>query len=101
MPPSQLDFSESHEPLRAEAQVARADGALIGNQASVAKYLAAEVAFDAADNAIQTFGSVGYDEREGWLDIFLDARAFRFQPISQELVLDFIAEHTLGLPRSR
>ena len=57
--------------------------------------------FDAADHAMQTLGAQAWDEQEGMIDLFLDARAARSAPISQELALNFIAQHVLGLPSHR
>jgi hypothetical protein len=42
-----------------------------------------------------------WDEREGMLDLYLDARATRSAPTSQELALNYIAQHVLGLPSHR
>jgi acyl-CoA dehydrogenase len=50
---------------------------------------------------MQTLGGAAWDERNGMLDLFLDARAGRSAPISQELALNFIAQHMLGLPSHR
>lgn len=73
----------------------------VAAEANMAKVLTAELLFDAADHAMQTLGAQAWDEREGMIDLFLDARASRSAPISQELALDFIAQHVLGLPSHR
>jgi acyl-CoA dehydrogenase len=78
-----------------------ADGMLVAADANVAKVLTAELLFDAADHAMQTLGARAWDEREGMIDLFLDARAARSAPISQELALNFIAQHVLALPSHR
>lgn len=75
-------------------------GAVAG-EANMAKVLTADLLYDAADHAMQTLGAEAWDEREGMLDVFLDARLSRSAPISQQLALNFIAEHTLGLPSHR
>jgi len=80
---------------------ARADTAEVAAEANMAKVLTADLLFDAADHAMQTLGAVAWDEREGMIDLFLDARASRSAPISQELALNFIAQHVLGLPSHR
>jgi len=80
---------------------AGADAITVAGEANMAKLLAADVLFDAADHAMQTLGAAAWDEREGMLDLFLDARAARSAPISQELALNFIAQHVLGLPSHR
>ncbi len=73
----------------------------VAGEANMAKLLGADVLFDAADHAMQTLGAAAWDEREGMLDLYLDARAARSAPISQELALNFIAQHVLGLPSHR
>ena len=50
---------------------------------------------------MQTFGAAAWDEREGMIDLYLDARVVRSAPISQELALNYIAQHVLGLPSHR
>jgi len=71
-----------------------------GEQANTAKLLAADAGFQAADRAMQTLGGFGYAKEydvERW---WREARLMRIAPISQELVLAYVAEHVLGLPRS-
>jgi acyl-CoA dehydrogenase len=69
-------------------------------EANLAKYLAAEAGFFAADRAVQTFGGFGYATEYHVERYFREARLPRIAPISQELVLAYVAEHVLGLPRS-
>jgi len=80
---------------------AAADTMEVAAEANMAKVLTADLLFDAADHAMQTLAAVAWDEREGMIDLFLDARASRSAPISQELALNFIAQHALGLPSHR
>jgi acyl-CoA dehydrogenase len=80
---------------------AGADTMAVAGEANMAKLLSADVLFDAADHAMQTLGAQAWDEREGMIDLFLDARAARSAPISQELALNYIAQHILGLPSHR
>jgi alkylation response protein AidB-like acyl-CoA dehydrogenase len=80
---------------------AGADTMAVAGEANVAKVLTADLLFDAADHAMQTLGAKAWDEREGMIDLFLDARAARSAPISQELALNYIAQHVLGLPSHR
>jgi acyl-CoA dehydrogenase len=77
---------------------AGADGLNVAGEANMAKLLSADLAFDAADHAIQVMGADAWDEREGWLDTYLDARLARTGPVSNEFALNFVAEHVLGLP---
>jgi acyl-CoA dehydrogenase len=71
-----------------------------GQEANMAKFLAAEAAFFAADVAVQTHGGFGYAKEYHVERYFREARLLRIVPISQELVLSYIGEHGLGLPRS-
>jgi acyl-CoA dehydrogenase len=68
--------------------------------ANVAKLLAADAAFAAADQAMQTLGGMGYACEYDIERYWREARLTRLAPISQEMVLNYIAEHVLGLPRS-
>jgi acyl-CoA dehydrogenase len=69
-------------------------------EANMAKLLAAEAAFEAADRAVQTHGGFGYAREYHVERYFREARLMRIAPISQEMVLNYIGEHVLGLPRS-
>jgi acyl-CoA dehydrogenase len=77
------------------------DSFQIAGEANMAKILSAQLVFDAADHAVQTLGAQAWDEREGIMDVYLDARCARSAPISQELALNFVAQHVLGLPTHR
>ena len=65
-----------------------------------AKCLAADAGFDAADRAMQTHGGFGYAKEYDVERYWREARLMRIAPISQEMVLNYVAEHVLGLPRS-
>ena len=71
-----------------------------GREANTAKYLCAEAGFDAADRALQTHGGMGYSEEYHVARYFWEARLTRIAPISQEMILNFLGSHVLGLPRS-
>ena len=73
----------------------------VAGEANMAKLLTADLLFESADHAMQTLGAFAWDEREGMIDLYLDARASRSAPVSQELALNFIAQHVLGLPSHR
>ncbi len=77
------------------------DSFQIAGEANMAKILSAQLVFDAADHAMQALGAQAWDEREGLIDLYLDARCLRSAPISQELALNFVAQHVLGLPTHR
>jgi acyl-CoA dehydrogenase len=71
-----------------------------GREANTAKYLCAEAGFQAADRALQVHGGMGYAEEYHVARYFREARLTRIAPISQEMVLNYLGEHVLGLPRS-
>ena len=71
-----------------------------GREANTAKYLCAEAGFDAADRALQTHGGMGYSEEYHVARYFREARLTRIAPISQEMILNYLGSHVLGLPRS-
>ena len=71
-----------------------------GKEANIAKYMAAEAAAQATDRAMQVHGGYGYIKDYDVERYWREARLFRIAPISQEMVLNYIGEHVLGLPRS-
>ena len=71
-----------------------------GAEANAAKWLAADACFQAADQAIQTHGGFGYAKEFHVERYWREARLMRIAPISQEMVLNYITEHVLELPRS-
>ena len=71
-----------------------------GTEANMAKWLAAEAGFFTADAAVQTHGGFGYAREYHVERYWREARLMKLAPISQEMILNFIAEHDLGLPRS-
>ena len=71
-----------------------------GKEANMAKYLAAEAGFFAADMAVQTHGGYGYAREYHVERYFREARLLRIAPISQEMVLNYIGSRVMGLPRS-
>ena len=71
-----------------------------GAEANMAKWLAADAAFQAADQAIQTHGGFGYAREYHVERYWREARLMRIAPISQEMILNYVTEHVLELPRS-
>ncbi|HZQ36456.1 MAG TPA: acyl-CoA dehydrogenase family protein [Dehalococcoidia bacterium] len=71
-----------------------------GAEANMAKYLAAEWGFEAADRALQTHGGFGYAKEFDVERYWREVRVMRIAPVTQEMVLNFIGQHELGLPRS-
>lgn len=71
-----------------------------GEAANMAKYSAAEVALTALDAAIQTHGGNGLASEFGLAHLWGMARLLKIAPVSREMILNYVATHTLGLPRS-
>ena len=71
-----------------------------GTEANMAKWLAAEAGFYAADCAIQTHGGFGFAKEYHVERKFRETRLYQVAPISTNFILSHIAEHKLGLPRS-
>ena len=71
-----------------------------GSEANMAKWLAGHAAAQATDRAIQTLGGMGYAREYHVERLWRDARLFRVAPVSEEMVLNYVAQHDLGLPRS-
>lgn len=71
-----------------------------GEQANLAKWLAAEAGHFAADRAVQTLGGFGYAKEYDVERYWRESRLLKLAPVSQEMVLNYVAEHVLGLPRS-
>ena len=71
-----------------------------GAEANMAKHLGAEASWEAADVAMQTLGGYGFAVEYDVERKFREARLHQIAPISTNMVLTYIAEHVLGLPRS-
>jgi acyl-CoA dehydrogenase len=71
-----------------------------GTEANVAKLLASQAASAAIEQSMQTMGGMGFSKEMHVERLWRDARLFRFAPISEEMILNFIANQNLGLPRS-
>jgi len=71
-----------------------------GEAANMAKYAAGEAATHAVDVAIQVHGGNGMSEEYGLVSLWAMARTLRIAPVSREMILNFIAQHTLHLPKS-
>ncbi|TQM03191.1 acyl-CoA dehydrogenase family protein [Pseudonocardia kunmingensis] len=71
-----------------------------GREANMAKWLCAEAGFQAADQAVQTHGGMGYAREYHVERYFRESRILRLAPVSQEMVLNYVAQHVLDLPRS-
>ncbi len=102
----QFPIARSYAELQAAAlMVERAadmfdDGKSCGAEANMAKLLAADASWKAADMCLQTHGGFGFAEEYDVERKFRETRLYQIAPISTNLILSYIAEHVLGLPRS-
>jgi alkylation response protein AidB-like acyl-CoA dehydrogenase len=71
-----------------------------GEASNIAKYAAAEAAIRCVDQAIQTHGGNGVALEYGLTQMWWGARLTRIAPVSREMILNYVAEHSLGLPKS-
>jgi acyl-CoA dehydrogenase len=71
-----------------------------GPEANMAKLLAADASWEAANVAVQTYGGFGFAEEYDIERKFRETRLYQVAPISTNLILAYVAEHVLGLPRS-
>ena len=71
-----------------------------GEASNMAKYAAGEAAIKCVDRAIQTHGGNGFALEYGLTDLWWGVRVIRTAPVSREMILNYVAEHSLGLPKS-
>jgi alkylation response protein AidB-like acyl-CoA dehydrogenase len=71
-----------------------------GEASNMAKFAAADAAVNCVDRAIQTHGGNGLALEYGLADMWWGVRTMKIAPVSREMVLNYVAEHSLGLPRS-
>ena len=102
----QFPIAESYAATRAAALMRDRAAELFeagepcGEEANLAKYLSSEASWKAADTCMQTFGGFAFAEEYDVERKFREARLYRIAPISNNLVLSYVAEHVLGMPRS-
>jgi len=72
----------------------------VGTYSNMAKLLAADLAIKAVDHAIEVHGGLGFAEETGLIHLWNGARLLKTAPISREMILNYVSEWTLGLPRS-
>jgi acyl-CoA dehydrogenase len=102
----QFPLARAYAQMRAaELMVQRAaalfeDGLDCGAEANMAKLLAADASWAAAEACVQTHGGFGFAEEYDIERKFRETRLYQVAPISTNLILSFLAEHVLGLPRS-
>jgi alkylation response protein AidB-like acyl-CoA dehydrogenase len=75
-------------------------GTEAGEAANMAKFAAADASLEALDEAIQIHGGNGFALEYGLADLWFIARVHKSAPVSREMVLNHVAQHTLGLPKS-
>ena len=75
-------------------------GAEAGETSNMAKFAAGDVATEALDQAIQVHGGNGLSNEYGLSDLWFVARMFKTAPVSREMILNHVAQHSLGLPKS-
>jgi acyl-CoA dehydrogenase len=71
-----------------------------GSEANMAKLIAGEAANHAIERSMQTMGGMGYSKEFHVERLWRDARLFKFAPVSEEMILNYIAVHDLGMPKS-
>jgi acyl-CoA dehydrogenase len=102
----QFPIAKSYANMRAAELMVREalrlyeSGANPGPEANMAKMLAADASFEAANACIQTHGGFGFAEEYDIERKFRETRLYQVAPISTNLILSYLAEHVLGLPRS-
>jgi len=102
----QFPIAEGYARMRAaELMVAQAvslfdAGKHCGAEANMAKMLAADASWAAAETCVQTHGGFGFAEEYDVERKFREARLYQVAPVSTNLILSYLAEHVLGLPRS-
>ena len=91
---------EAADLMRTKAAKLFDAGAPCGPEANMAKYLAAEAAWDAGNACIDAHGGYGYAEEYDVERKFREARLYKTAPINNNLVMAYVGEHVLGMPRS-
>lgn len=85
---------------RLSAELSDSDSPGVGEAANIAKFAASEAALKALDQAIQVHGGNGLSHEYGLSELWFVTRLMRTAPVSREMVLNFVAQTSLGLPRS-
>lgn len=102
----QFPLAEAHMKLEAARMMVYSaaqlydSGKECGAEANMAKYLAADAAYEATDRAVQTLGGHGYAMEQDVERYWRESRLTRIAPVSQEMILNFIGVKVLGMPRS-
>ena len=102
----QFPIARAHVQIEAAAEMVRKAATLFdagkpcGAEANMAKLLAAEASWSAADMCLQTHGGIGFAEEMDIERKFRETRLYQVAPISTNLILSHVATHVLGLPKS-
>ncbi|MBS7701356.1 MULTISPECIES: acyl-CoA dehydrogenase family protein [unclassified Chelatococcus] len=102
----QFPLARAHAELEAADMMCRKAAAMFdahlpcGPEANIAKMLASEATWKAADTTLQTFGGFGYAQEYDIERKWREVRLYQTAPISTNMVLAYVAQHVLGLPRS-
>ena len=102
----QFPIARAHAQMRAaelmvhEAAALYEQGGNCGEEANIAKMLAAEASWAAAEACVQTHGGFAFAEEYDVERKFRETRLYQVAPISTNMILSYIAEHVLGMPRS-
>ena len=101
----QFPLAEAHAQLECarlmnlQAAWLHDSGKPYGSEANTAKFVAVRAATQAVERAMQTMGGMGFSKDMHVERLWRDARLFQFAPVSEEMILNYIAVHDLGLPR--
>jgi alkylation response protein AidB-like acyl-CoA dehydrogenase len=95
-------YAEVHAAKLCVSDAARKfeSAARIGEEANIAKLLASEAAWHAAEACVQTYGGFAFAEEYDVERKYRETRLYQVAPVSTNLILAFLAEHALGLPKS-
>ena len=91
---------EAADLMRVRAAALFDQGRACGAEANMAKLLAADASWEAANVAVQTFGGFGFAEDYDIERKFRETRLYQVAPVSTNLILAYVSEHVLGMPRS-
>jgi acyl-CoA dehydrogenase len=92
--------TEAADLMRVKAATLFDAGQPCGAEANMAKLLAADASWEAANVAVQTYGGFGFAEEYDIERKFRETKLYQVAPISTNLILSYIAEHVLDMPRS-
>lgn len=91
---------EAADLMRRHASVLSDDGKPYGAEANMAKMLAADASWEAANACLQTYGGFGFASEYHIERKFRETRLYQVAPISTNLILSYLGQHVLGMPRS-